>query len=233
MVGLIKGGMLMIRRVKISSLLLDYTLYPRREVDALQVSRMAEALRAGRKLPPITVDEKSKRVIDGWHRIKAHEQLKITTIEANLKAYKDEAEMFLDAVRLNATHGRQLMTYDHTRCIAKADELNIAPEAIADALNITVERCDKLREVRFASYAGKPVALKRTLGHLAGTKLTSKQAGFLSRAGGMNQLFYVNQVIGLVESESIDWGNTPLVMALNRLYELLKKRAVQIKQAVG
>jgi len=49
----------------------------------------------------------------------------------------------------------------------------------------------------------------------------------------MNQLFYVNQVIGLVESESIDWENTTLVVALNRLYGLLKKKAVQIKAGVG
>ena len=61
--------------MKASELLLDYDLYPRERIEPFNVNQMIEALTAGRELPPIIVDRKSLRVIDGFHRVKAYQRL--------------------------------------------------------------------------------------------------------------------------------------------------------------
>jgi hypothetical protein len=50
----------------------DYSLYPRTVTDDAHVARLVEALRAGETFPPVVADKASRRVVDGFHRIKAY-----------------------------------------------------------------------------------------------------------------------------------------------------------------
>lgn len=215
----------MIKRIKVSELLLDYTLYPRERIDSYNVRQIAEALRAGVELPPIVVNKKGLRVVDGFHRIRAYQRVYgvNTEIPAELKTYKDDAAMFCDAVRLNARHGRQLSTYDQARCIAKAEMYSLEPEVISSLLNMTIERFSEMKMSRFATYKEEVIALKSTSAHLSGKDLTDEEAEYNARAGGMNQTFYINQVIAMLETDTVDWDNQKVATAINKLYDLLGK----------
>lgn len=210
-------------QVLASELVLDFTLYPRVSVDPQHVSYIMEAIRAGASFPPVIVDKKSKRVIDGFHRIKAALRLSPDAkIAVEWRSYRNEAEMLLEAVALNAGHGRMLAMYDRTRCVVLADALGIDPARIATALNLTVERVVELRATRTATFGGELVPLKRTLLHMTGKRLTNAQEKAQQKLSGMNQVFYANQLITLIEADLLDTENPALMTALGKLYGLLK-----------
>ena len=214
------------QKIKIETLVLDYNIYPRTEVDSVVVTDLVSAMEAGVVLPPILVDEESNKVVDGFHRVTGYKRAKIDEIEVIYKTYESDADLYLDAVACNAKHGRKLSRYDQIRIITQAEVLQISPEVIATALNITVERAEGLKIKKTAAVGKKIVPIKQTLWHLAGRKITQKQVDGNTRAGGMNPLFYINQVINLIENDLIDWENIKVVDALMRLGEMINLRDV-------
>jgi len=56
---------------------------------------------------------------------------------------------------------------------------------------------------------------------MAGKELTPEQAEANRRLSGMEQLFYVNQLILLIENDLLDRSNEKLLAGLARLRELL------------
>ncbi|MBA7465332.1 hypothetical protein ES707_00494 [subsurface metagenome] len=219
------------QEVKVTALVLDYDFYPREQIQSFHVRQMVEAMEAGVTLPPIIVDRKSKRVVDGFHRVRAYQKLygRDTTIPTILKNYKTEADMFADGISLNTSHGRPLTPYDKARCIARAEELEMEPQLTAKALSMTPERLGELKASRIATYKMKPVTLKRTMAHLAGEELTDEQYAYNVKAGGMNQTFFINQVIAMLEAEAVDWENDKVVNAFSKLHDLLNKAISPVK----
>jgi len=212
-------------KVKVSELVLDYDLWVRLEARSVDIRDLVEALEAGATLPPIVADKKTKRVVDGFHRVKAHLKLygPNALIPVILKEYASEQDMLLDAIRLNSEHGRKFSPYDRARCLAKAQELGIDIGDVAKAMNMTVEALGKLKAERLGYFHSKPIVLKRTISHLAGDELTEEQVAYNRQAGGSPPTFFVNQVIRMLESNSVDWDNEKLVSGLKRLYSLLEQ----------
>jgi ParB/Sulfiredoxin domain len=216
------------RTIKASEIVLDFTLYPRNNVDEHNVRTIVDAILAGETLPPVLIDRKSKRAIDGFHRTKAYlradENAEIEVIE---KTFKDEAAMFLEAMRLNASHGARLDPCDRTHCVIVAERLNIPLDAVAGALHMPVEKLGNLQADRTAKTSrGLSVPLKRTFRHMAGKKLTKSQVAANERSSGMNQSFYVNQVIEMIEAELIDKEDNKLFERLAYLHGLLERVVV-------
>lgn len=203
-----------------ADLIEDFKLYPRNSVDDYHVSALAESIRAGAKLPPLVADRASKRLTDGFQRRRAF--LKVNGPEARvrviLREYADESEMFLDAAQMNAGHGRRLSAFDQVHCISRAEDLGISFERMAVALSLTKDRMEILGQRRTAD--GSP--LKVTMAHLSGQRISPDQKDFNDhRAGGKQQLFYLRQVIGLIESDSLDLSNDHVRAAVERLQGLL------------
>ena len=200
-------------------------LYPREKIDSMHVTTILEARRAGVKMPPCVIDKKSRRFIDGFHRARAEQRLDgpDAEIEVIEKSYRNEGEMFLDAVRYNASHGRMLNSFDRAHCILLADNLKVDPGVLAGAMSVTVDKIGELRVSKIAKSNGLSVAIKRTIGHMAGKKLSKRQKDVNTKLGGMNQLFYVNQLCMLIESDLIDTENEDLMEGLAKLAELLDK----------
>jgi len=216
--------------MRLAELVLDFDLYPRAEVDSQHVHYLCDALEAGADLPPIIADKESKRVIDGFHRYRAHKRIfgEDATVAVVLKAYGSEAEMFLDAMRYNAGHGRSLTTFDRAHSVLRAEAFGISPEQVASALSITAEAVGRLRAERVgtlkvAGATAKTIPLKRTIRHMAGRELTAPQAEANAKLSGMEQLFYVNQLIMLIENDLLDTSNDRLMDALAKLTGLLTK----------
>ncbi|KKM98626.1 hypothetical protein LCGC14_1156090 [marine sediment metagenome] len=212
---------------KLSELVLDFDLYPRTQIDSHHVSEMVEAENAGTEFPPIVIDKKSKRVIDGFHRVKKHLRCHgpDATIPVVEKTYKNDAAMLLDAIRYNANHGRNLSSFDRMHSILLAGKLGLTDKAVAGALSTTEDRVKVLRLNKSARVGNGKVSvtvpIKQTIRHMAGKKLTRSQVDANKKLGGMNQLFYVNQLLTLIESDLIDKENQDLLEALRKLHERL------------
>ena len=220
------------REISISELVVDYNLYPRTKVDGQHVANIVAAIEAGSELPPIVIDKKSKRIIDGLHRYQAllrryGPDYKVQVIE---KTYRSEQKMFDDAMRYNATHGRNLSPCDRAHCILLAERFKMSRQQIADALHMTRERIESLKATKTAvgSNGKGAVAIKRTIAHMAGEQLTKGQTEANEKLGGMNQLFYVNQLIMLLENDLLDKESDDLLQALRRLHELLEAAVVAV-----
>lgn len=215
------------KKYPLAELVLDFDIYPRGSVDSHHVGEIAEAIRAGSAMPPIVIEKKSKRIVDGFHRTRAlvrvyDERHEVDCIE---KEYKSEKDLFLDSMRYNAAHGRALTQHDKVHCLLLADKLKISPTQVAEALRITTDRIGQLRTSRIGTVGGRPIALKQTIRHMGGKEMTPEQVTANDKLGGMNALFYVNQIITLIENDLIDSENEDLVNGLEKLHELLGRSA--------
>jgi ParB-like chromosome segregation protein Spo0J len=207
----------------LAKLVEDFTLYPRAGIAQPVIGQYHEALKAGVTFPPIQVDHKW-RVIDGWHRLAAHRLFGSVTIPALQKRVRDDREFFELAVAANAAHGNRYSGYDRARVIARAEELGIDKERISNLLSVTVESIAEV-EKGFASDSKdeRPMPLKASVRHLAGRRLTQRQAEAHEHIGGMQQTFYINQVLLLLEGNLLDYKNEALMSRLYRLKQALGK----------
>jgi hypothetical protein len=215
--------------MQLSDLVFDYEFYPRTEVDSTHVNRMIAADKAGVKFPDYIIDKSSKRVIDGFHRGKKDKILHGPDCQVHCteKEYRNEGEMFLDAMRLNAHHGRPLSPFDRARCALKCRKYKVSMKLIASALNMTLSDLKAIGEGRTAKTSGNgkghEVALKQTIKHKAGETLTSEQEQANKKLSGMNQVFYANQLLLLAENELLDTSDDILMTALRKLYKVLSQ----------
>lgn len=217
----------MLKKIKVAEIVLDFSLYPRIDVDEQHVRYIVGALEAKQEMPPVVVDAKSLRCVDGFHRTRAYLRLYggDHQVSAEAKHYGSDSEMLLDAIRFNASHGRMITSADRAHCIIQCEKLKLEPVMIASALNMTTEKYTELRVGRIGK-VGKSgqrlVALKQTIQHMAGRTLTPQQAETNKHLGGMNPGFYANQLIMLIESDLIDTSNEELMERLKKLASLIR-----------
>ena len=228
------------KQINISEIIMDYSLYPRHNIDSQHAYYIAEAIKAGAIMPPIILDNKSKKVIDGFHRITAFKKLKINKIDSLLKKYSNEKEMFIDAMRLNSTHGRMLTKWDRKRCALISEELKIDNDIVAGVLQISIDTLTELKvtvaiEKEFTVNIGsnkinkskggyipqRKVALKRTFNHKAGQELTREQIETNKKSSGMPLSFYANQIIRAIETNMVNLKNESEVISLKNLRKSL------------
>lgn len=93
---------------KISDLVLDYSLYPRKEIDQTVVQNYAKALEAGCVFPTVKIGVLAgkKIIVDGVHRVRSRGLAKIDYVDCAILAFESEAALFAEAVRLNSGHGK-------------------------------------------------------------------------------------------------------------------------------
>ena len=223
------------KKIRLSDLVCDFDMYPRASVDSVHVRAIRDAIEAGEQVPPIITDEESKRVVDGFHRYRAWRRVLGSDgeVEVEIRSYDSEADLFADAVRLNARHGRPFAPYDRARSIARAVELGMTTEKIAECIGLRVDRVKEITMERTSTAPnGSKVVIKNTLRHLRGKRLTKAQQQANGRAGGMAPLFYVNQVTNLVENGAMDLENEAVVVALGQLRDMLDS-LVELQVPVG
>jgi hypothetical protein len=93
---------------KTSELVWDLNLYPRKMCDRKVVENYARALKAGCTFPNIKVGllNGEKVIVDGVHRVKSRERLKIEYAACAELPFTSGAELFAEAVRCNSDHGK-------------------------------------------------------------------------------------------------------------------------------
>src|SRR3972149_5611153 len=130
----------MVKAMPIESLIEDFDLYPRTMVWGPHVARLRDALTAGATTSPVIVDAKSKRIVDGFHRVRAYKQLGRDKIECEIRTYKNDAELFSDAVRLNSSHGRPLGPYEIKKSVETLRRLGVGEKRSTEIVRAPKER---------------------------------------------------------------------------------------------
>jgi hypothetical protein len=192
------------RHVKLSELVLDFDLYIRDTIDTRIVTRYVKATRAGATLPPLITCKKSRRVVDGFKRYRMHQILESETVPVIEKTYRNDAELLADAIRYNAEHGQPLDKADRARCVILAEKLGLDDAGLAAALVCDPEGVAELRTNKVARAGAVSVPLKGTIRHMAGRKLTKKQAETNRKLQGMSVGFYARQILMVLESGMLD-----------------------------
>lgn len=208
--------------MKVAELVEDFDLYPRHDVDSQHVGYLTQAIQAGAQMPPLVAWKDGNRIIDGFHRGRALRRVYGDDAESDvlIKSYPTAKEAFLDAMQFNSSHGRTLTTFDRAHCAIKAANLGIDDSMIAQALHVDPAYIGGLRVDRSAKdQGGLYVPIKRTIRHMAGKRLTKSQQAANEKLSGMNQRFYVNQLLTLIESGMLDTSDEELMQAMGKLVE--------------
>jgi hypothetical protein len=151
------------KKHRLAELVEDLSVYPRQNLDDVHVRDLFLALEAGADLPTIVAEHQSLRVVDGWHRLRAlqrkygpeHED------EVEVVEYENEVELFLDAVRRNATHGRKLATADKIRAAVVLRRMGCDDtEELASALAMPIARVRVLSDRVVLGSGGQEIPLK-------------------------------------------------------------------------
>lgn len=210
------------KKFKVGELIEDLDVYPRGGVDSQHASYIASALEAGSTVPPLVIEKKTKRIVDGVHRRRAYvsqfgEDYEVECIE---KSYVNDGELFADAMRFNSGHGKTLSAADRARCLLLAEKFSLDLNIVGQALHMTATRIGELRATRISFGPHGEQAIKRTISHMAGTTLTPEQAEANEKLSGMSQVFYCNQLIALLQTGLVN-NSSSMDEALRRLHTLI------------
>jgi len=229
------------KKLKPSLLLEDFGIYPRASLDDIAVNRYADAIRAGATFPAPTVDRDTLRIVDGWHRIRAHKKVSSDEpITVDVVAFADEAALVCFAVEANSHHGRSYGTQDAIRAVSILNEHGISRAEAAKILSITEAKIDRMIETRVARASNmritttRPksarhdngetthaVTLKPALKHLAGHELTAEQEDVNGYLSGLSQVYLVRQLSMLADQKLLDYDDKSLLHDLAQLRVLL------------
>jgi len=217
-------------KMALAKLVHDPSLYPRQTVDAVNIRRMVEALQAGEQLPPILLDKKTLRIVDGVHRWYAYKRYygdDSVEVPVAMRTYNSEQAIYLDVVGLNSRHGLGLEPQDQVKVVLTARELGIEPAEIARALAMPVERLERVESRIGLSPDGTPLIIKPGMvPKFTGRRLSKRQMAANTALAGNCAGYYLRMTIQLLESDSLDWKDERIVALVEILRETLKKIAV-------
>ena len=112
-------------KIQIDEIKIIDELYPRDKINASKVEEYSQYISV---LPPITLNQDNK-VIDGVHRLHAFKKAGQKEIECNIIQTKDDDDLSLKSVELNAKHGYQMTQPEKKRNIIKLYEKTLKGEA--------------------------------------------------------------------------------------------------------
>jgi 23S rRNA maturation-related 3'-5' exoribonuclease YhaM len=215
---------------KIKDLVFDEEIYPRMEVNWITAYSYAQAMRTGSIFPPIVVGifDGKQYVVDGFHRAEAKKMNKEEYIEGEIKKFNSKKEMFIEAVRLNAKHGRPLSSQEKVRIIDILKKYGVQREEISALITIPMDKLEKfeIRTVRNAltgetSYLKKPfeAVFKNNPNAFDDINIDDVQGIFNVRT----QLNLLSQVIVLLKNDLMNFKNKEIMKKAEELANLLFK----------
>lgn len=215
-------------------LILDETIYPRNNVESEHVNRIADAIKAGKRLPPVVADRKTKVLTDGFHRHRAAIRVggPDALIEVEFRDYASRREMVIDAMEMNAIHGKRLDSCDRARCGQLAQEHGISMTIVARIFNLPTNRFKEALKERTAlsKEGGYVIPLKRPNMHLAGRQLTKDQEEANKKDMGIGIVQTVNQLLlKLRVPGMVDTKDARIVEKLRELYAELRTFLRKVK----
>jgi hypothetical protein len=218
--------------IAISDLKFDESIYPRQNVDDHHIKQMLDAIEGGITLPPIIVERKSKRIVDGVHRYHAALRRGEKRIDCVLKSYDSEVDLFREAVMLNTGVGLKLGTDDTLKVITIGERLKLKEVDLCGMLRTSIAHLRTIK-VRFGTLEEtikgvkqlRKIPLKGSTRHLAGEKLTKDQAEAMASAPGQSYLLCARQLLDACQHNLLPPRNRhpALWKELELLYEALEQ----------
>lgn len=230
----------------LDKIIIDDRLYPRNQRDWRTVARYKDAMRLGDIFPPLVLG-KGKHgyvLIDGRHRRDAYASLgtkKVPVIVSQVK----ERDFFLEAVRLNTFHGRELSMHERIQVALRLRNEGYSDGQIAHAVRIPAENLGRLINLRVIKVIPSPatqrsldtqqkktsIVLKAPLKHMAGQEISSSplQDSFATPDVG----HLVTQLLILVKQNYCDKENEDLRRLLQELHHELGLYLVRVEQKVA
>lgn len=98
--------------IKISEVVWDAKIYPRKKWATTTIEKYADAIEAGDEFPPIVLEEGTNRLIDGKHRLEAYKKAGKEEIPAEWHKIPDDTSVKYYAATLSAKHGDRLTNAD-------------------------------------------------------------------------------------------------------------------------
>lgn len=228
------------KKVKVLELIKDWSLWPRYEandLDATNVKRIKDALKAGLTLPPIIADKESYRIVDGFHRVEAYLSVygEDAEIDVEFKNYKNDTEMFLESAKLNCNHGLPLSPKDITHVILTARRKKVPLAKIGEALGMTKERIKQFEQRRTATTrSGEKIPLSFGASSLAGKTLNKDQEHFARGANGMVPIINARLLMNALKASAfpLTENEVKVLMELRDVIErVLSSNGIQKKVA--
>ena len=156
----------------------DQELYPRHSTDWIVIHKYAEAMKVkGANFPAIAVAQVGKMrkkyiLVDGMHRLEAMKRNKEQYCSCEILTGLYKKQMFIEAVKRNATHGSGLSGRDKARIIHKLKEMKLDLGEISKLVMMPKGKLELFSESRMSyTPTGKPIALKRPLMALSQTEV--------------------------------------------------------------
>ena len=141
-------------KIKIEQIKIDKTIYPRQQQDSRLIKEFADAMRGGAVFPPIILEEKSHRLLDGLHRLKAAESIGCYEIDATLQKIPENICPKLFCLSLSSKHG--LRPSGKEKEIAAQEQYLAFPgtpnKKIAEMLGVSEETIAKYLESLIAKH---------------------------------------------------------------------------------
>jgi hypothetical protein len=204
--------------ISLGAIVIDESIYPRGSVNQLHIRRLQDALDGGATFPPVVVERGSNRLVDGRHRYGAYQAKEILDVPCEFRVWDSEADLFADAVRLNAEHGQALTYYDVKLSILRLQQLGYTQDRIGAVVRMTIEKVENIiRGSAHSATTGEPIALKGGLRHKSGQALTDQQQQAMRKYAGGNVVFYVHQLITVLENDLWPAENVTAKTEMDRL----------------
>jgi len=219
-------------KVKIETIVFDPLVYPRKDLSPYNVLRLAQAIEAGATVPPITIESDTKRLVDGWHRLNAFKRLGLESIDATVKKYASDAELFADAVRLNISHGEHLDQYSVRNAIIRLQQYGLQRAEISEIVRLPIAKIEKIERGFAISDTGRPVALKSGMEHFRGETLKPEQQQMNRDYSGPKAVFHARLLSQMIESDSWPRSDT-FITEMDRLVELWQHASAAKAKGVG
>lgn len=188
------------KNLKIADIAVDNEIQPRVSLNQHVVNDYKERIKAGDKFPPVMVmdDGKKKWLADGFHRHRAHKDLKRTTIDAEVrKGTKRDA--VLEAIKANANHGLRF---------SNADKRKVVQRLLKDA------EWKRLSNRKLAEMSGTSEYLVRTLIDETGDKRSSTK--IIEKNGKKQEMDTSGIGEPQKEKSKQEYSNTPATKSNNR-----------------
>lgn len=213
-----------ITTIALANLVEDLDMYPRTQVSQVNVANIADALRAGKTIPPPIVDRKSKRIVDGVHRCRAYRKVfgPDIAIEVDMRSFGSDTDIFTTAVTCNVGHGLQFQEFEKRRITLRLQDMGADDTTIGAVLNIPPDRVRKITLHTATTIIGggklKLEPLKRPLFHKEGQRFTPEQVAAIRTAPGTSYGLLVRQLREAIEHQFLDLTDPKLVAALAALH---------------
>lgn len=209
-------------KLRLDALVEDLKVYPRGAVSDLRADDLAYALDAGATFPPIVIDRKTRKIVDGFHRRRAYRKRfgKDAEVICLVRDFASDAEMLLESARLNSGHGQPLGRNDQRVVAIRARQLGAENDEIAAALGITAQRLTAIT-IRVAQSDEGDVPLKRGAEHLSGRYLTKDQVDEIRKMRGAPIAAKARELSGLIRSGIAPMSDPDVQASLRELLMII------------